>query len=156
MDERDQRDGCNGFDGRLPIQSSRSHGCRIYLLVVSFAKCQKVHAPVGVCDFLLQFRSFADFLQRERGFTGEVGRAVVFDYSKGADIPVSTPELLSRTPLSLWNVALELHVGRCYSPLLGPLSDLFVFISGLLISLVLISGYIILHRRKKKKSKNKE
>lgn len=83
------------------------------------------------------------------------GRAVVFDYSKGADIPVSTPELLSRTPLSLWNVALELHVGRCYSPLLGPLSDLFVFISGLLISLVLISGYIILHRRKKK-SKNKE
>ena len=45
------------------------------------------------------------------------GRAVVFDYSKGADIPVSTPELLSRTPLSLWNVALELHVGRCYSPL---------------------------------------
>lgn len=84
------------------------------------------------------------------------GRAVVFDYSKGADIPVSTPELLSRTPLSLWNVALELHVGRCYSPLLGPLSDLFVFISGLLISLVLISGYIILHRRKKKKSKNKE
>ena len=83
-------------------------------------------------------------------------RAVVFDYSKGADIPVSTPELLSRTPLSLWNVALELHVGRCYSPLLGPLSDLFVFISGLLISLVLISGYIILHRRKKKRSKNKE
>ena len=24
MDERDQRDGCNGFNGRLPIQSSRS------------------------------------------------------------------------------------------------------------------------------------
>lgn len=95
------------------------------------------------------------------------GKEVVFDYSKGASLgetenlrnaepksfPASTPEVLSATPMSLWNVALELHVGRCYSPFLGPLSDLFVFISGLLITLVLLSGYIILHRRKKKNSK---
>ena len=53
-------------------------------------------------------------------------------------------------PMSLWNVALELHVGRCYSPFLGPFSDLFVFLSGLLITLVLLSGYIISHRRRKK------
>lgn len=83
------------------------------------------------------------------------GKEVIFDYSKGASLgeTASTPELLSATPMSLWNVALELHVGRCYSPLLGPLSDLFVFISGLLITLVLLSGYIILHRRKKKSPK---
>ena len=83
------------------------------------------------------------------------GKEVIFDYSKGAslDETASTPELLSATPMSLWNVALELHVGRCYSPFLGPLSDLFVFISGLLITLVLLSGYIILHRRKKKSPK---
>ena len=83
------------------------------------------------------------------------GKEVIFDYSKGAslDETTSTPELLSATPMSLWNVALELHVGRCYSPFLGPLSDLFVFISGLLITLVLLSGYIILHRRKKKSPK---
>lgn len=82
------------------------------------------------------------------------GKEVIFDYSKGASLgeTASTPELLSATPMSLWNVALELHVGRCYSPFLGPLSDLFVFISGLLITLVLLSGYIILHRRKKKKN----
>lgn len=84
------------------------------------------------------------------------GKEVVFDYSKGAslDETTSTPELLSATPMSLWNVALELHVGRCYSPFLGPLSDLFVFISGLLITLVLLSGYIILKRRKKKGQKH--
>ena len=83
------------------------------------------------------------------------GKEVIFDYSKGAslDETASTPELLSATPMSLWNVALELHVGRCYSPFLGPFSDLFVFISGLLITLVLLSGYIILHRRKKKSPK---
>ena len=95
------------------------------------------------------------------------GKEVIFDYSKGASLdetenlrnaepksfPASTPEVLSAIPMSLWNVALELHVGRCYSPFLGPLSDLFVFISGLLITLVLLSGYIILHRRKKKSPK---
>lgn len=84
------------------------------------------------------------------------GKEVIFDYSKGVslDETASTPELLSATPMSLWNVALELHVGRCYSPFLGPLSDLFVFISGLLITLVLLSGYIILKRRKKKGQKH--
>ena len=84
------------------------------------------------------------------------GKEVIFDYSKGANLgeTASTPELLSATPMSLWNVALELHVGRCYSPFLGPLSDLFVFISGLLITLVLLSGYIILKRRKKKGQKH--
>ena len=96
------------------------------------------------------------------------GKEVVFDYSKGASLgetenlrnaepksfPASTPEVLSAIPMSLWNVALELHVGRCYSPFLGPLSDLFVFISGLLITLVLLSGYIILKRRKKKGQKH--
>ena len=84
------------------------------------------------------------------------GKEVTFDYSKGAslDETTSTPELLSATPMSLWNVALELHVGRCYSPFLGPLSDLFVFISGLLITLVLLSGYIILKRRKKNGQKH--
>ena len=83
------------------------------------------------------------------------GKEVVFDYSKGASLGeiASTPELLSAIPMSLWNVALELHVGRCYSPFLGPLSDLFVFIAGLLITLVLLSGYIILKRRKKKSPK---
>lgn len=91
-------------------------------------------------------------------------KPIVFDYAKGAylanskvvdtknaNIPAAMPEMLAETKLSLWNVALELHVGRCYSPFLGPLSELFVFLSGLLITLVLLSGFIILKRRKKKK-----
>ena len=97
------------------------------------------------------------------------GKPLVFDFAKGVedakgqavalcnDEPKtsrneeSMSDLICETaPMSLWNVALELHVGRCYSPFLGPLSDLFVFISGLLIILVLLSGYIISHRRRKK------
>lgn len=97
------------------------------------------------------------------------GKLLVFDFAKGVedakgqavalcnDEPKtsrneeSMSDLICETaPMSLWNVALELHVGRCYSPFLGPLSDLFVFLSGLLITLVLLSGYIISHRRRKK------
>lgn len=97
------------------------------------------------------------------------GKPLVFDFAKGVedakgqavalcnDEPKtsrneeSMSDLICETaPISLWNVALELHVGRCYSPFLGPLSDLFVFLSGLLITLVFLSGYIISHRRRKK------
>lgn len=87
---------------------------------------------------------------------------MAFDFAKGVedakgqvinilDEKDAMSDLICETaPMSLWNVALELHVGRCYSPFLGPLSDLFVFLSGLLITLVLLSGYIISHRRRKK------
>lgn len=97
------------------------------------------------------------------------GKPLVFDFAKGVedakgqavalcnDEPKksrneeSMSDLICETaPMSLWTVALELHVGRCYSPFLGPLSDLFVFLSGLLITLVFLSGYIISHRRRKK------
>lgn len=80
-----------------------------------------------------------------------LGKPMVFDYSKGTgSLPM--PDVLKGAKMSLWNVALELHVGRCYAPFLGPFSDLFVFVSGLLISLTLLSGYVILRRRKKRKT----
>lgn len=96
------------------------------------------------------------------------GKPLVFDFAKGVEdakgrgfsiADKQTVESNKRdpmsdficdtAPMSLWNVALELHVGRCYSPFFGPLSDLFVFLSGLLITLVLLSGYIISYRRKR-------
>lgn len=77
------------------------------------------------------------------GYTTDTETPVVFDYTKGADTPLTHSELLERQPMSLWNCALELHVGRCYSPFLGPISDLFIFISGLVILLILISGFIV-------------
>ncbi len=72
---------------------------------------------------------------------------VVFSYSDPANGMPSQPQVLSEIPLSLWNVALELHVGRCYQPLIGPLSSLFVFLWGTLSVLVFISGYIMYRRQ---------
>ena len=89
------------------------------------------------------------------------GKPIVFDFAKGMEdakgqvMNLKGASVLESTPMSLWNVALELHVGRCYAPFLGPLSDLFVFFSGLLITLVLLSGYIISKRRKQKSKSRK-
>ncbi|MCR5394703.1 MAG: PepSY domain-containing protein [Bacteroidales bacterium] len=75
--------------------------------------------------------------------------AVAFEYSAAPNVAMpDMPTELQSQPMSLWNFALELHVGRCYEPFLGSVvSVLFVFISGLLLALILISGYIIVKRR---------
>lgn len=92
---------------------------------------------------------------------GEKAHApVVFEYAnvpktEGTPMP-DMPEVLKAQPMSLWNFALELHVGRCYEPFLGSVvSVLFVFISGTLLALVLLSGYIIYRRGRKKGMNNK-
>lgn len=82
------------------------------------------------------------------GFTSDTATPIVFDYVKGADKPLPCSRLIEKQPMSLWNFALELHVGRCYSPFLGPFSDLFVFLSGFIILLILISGFIINRKHK--------
>ncbi len=85
------------------------------------------------------------------GYSADFARPLVFDYAAGVNdssVLSAQPKEMERTPLSLWNVALELHVGRCYAPVLGPLSELFVFIWGTLSTLVLVSGYLIRLRRR--------
>lgn len=88
------------------------------------------------------------------GFSRDFGpREVVFDYAGGAEGLPPMPEILEKQPMSLWNFALELHVGRMYSSLLGPVSGMFIFLSGLLSIMVLVSGLILHNRYKNKKQK---
>ncbi len=86
----------------------------------------------------------------------EHGEIQVTDYTLGVvkgQLP-PMPEELKECDISLWGFALELHVGRCYDPLLGPLSALYVFFSGILLFVTLLTGYLIyrrLHRHKRKR-----
>ena len=58
------------------------------------------------------------FTRDVSGFTQDVsgGNIVVFDHYKGAVGLPEMPEVLSRQPMSLWNVALEAHSGCLYRP----------------------------------------
>ena len=85
------------------------------------------------------------------GYTSDYkNQEVYFDYNRGAvciggsgdfaDMPEQT---IGNTPISLWNVALEIHTGRIYQPLIGDFYVLIVPLTGLIILFILISGFIV-------------
>ena len=67
-------------------------------------------------------------------FTGKDCQA---DYFNGTSF-APQPEEFNNRPMSLWNLALEIHTGRIYLGSIG--SFAFIFIAGLLVILVLWSG----------------
>ena len=98
------------------------------------------------------------------GFIGRTdGRRYVFDYSGGAiplgktsKFPQMPPEVIKQSPISLWNLALEIHTGRIWEFILGPLYILIVPLIGLATVLILVTGFfawwIPYRRRQNKKS----
>lgn len=91
------------------------------------------------------------------GYSGDFNsqEPVVFDYYKGAENMPEMPDILRDQPMSLWNFALELHVGRAYEPIIGPFSELFVFLSGLTLLIILISGLVIHNRHHRRQKQHK-
>ena len=61
--------------------------------------------------------------------------------------------IIAETPISLWNLALEIHTGRIFSFLLSGFYILIVPLTGITSVIVLLSGYL-LWRKKKKALKN--
>ncbi len=95
------------------------------------------------------------------GWVNPHGKAPTwFDYNRGAmgitpaqiDFPEMSQEILERSPMSLWNLALEIHTGRIFEHLMGPFYILYVPLAGICILIVLISGFFIwwMGYRKKK------
>lgn len=81
-----------------------------------------------------------------------------FDYNRGAislsgkPFPQMPEEILKKSPMSLWNVSLEVHTGRIFEHLIGPFYILYVPLAGLCLIMVLVSGFFIwwkAHRKKK-------
>lgn len=66
----------------------------------------------------------------------------------GGTSEVPQPQELSQLPMSLWNIALEMHTGRFFSFLPAP--DLWwVFLTGILSLLTLLSGWKLRRRKRK-------
>jgi len=74
---------------------------------------------------------------------------VYFDYNSGAKLIgtnqkfVPMPLQIEQQPMSLWNLALEVHTARIYKSLFGNFYILIIPISGLLILFILISGFFV-------------
>lgn len=84
-----------------------------------------------------------------------------FDYNQGAlpltrdRFPDMPQPVLNASPMSLWNVSLEVHTGRIFEHLLGPFYILYVPLAGICLLIVLVSGTVVwwkVYRKKKKKA----
>lgn len=75
----------------------------------------------------------------------------IVEYEKGTD-SVPMPEEFSALPMSLWNLALEIHTGRIYT-LLGKGTLVYIFFAGLAAMWCIYTGFVI---RKKKNFVRKE
>lgn len=60
------------------------------------------------------------------------------EYYKGSDF-APMPEAFEDAPMSLWNLALEVHTGRIYT-FLGSANILFIFFAGIAIAILLVTG----------------
>ncbi|HZL10180.1 MAG TPA: PepSY-associated TM helix domain-containing protein [Prolixibacteraceae bacterium] len=83
-------------------------------------------------------------------FTDPSGNEFYFDYNLGvlpirnnAHFGAMSPEIISKSPISLWNLSLEVHTGRIFEPLVGLFYILYVPLAGICILIVLISGFFI-------------
>lgn len=85
------------------------------------------------------------------GFTHDFKNLpVALDYQLGAIDLISNKnfqsmpkELILCAPISLWNLALEIHTGRIFSSLIGMFYLLYIPLGGLLILVTIITGVIL-------------
>jgi len=101
------------------------------------------------------------------GYIGKAdGQRFVFDYANGAmplgksaKFPQMPAEVLKSSPISLWNLALEIHTGRFWEFIIGPFYILLVPLTGIATLLILITGIFswwIPYRRRRKLSESKD
>jgi hypothetical protein len=83
----------------------------------------------------------------------------VVDYSNGIfsinankEFVKMPDNILSGSPVSLWNLCLEIHTGRIFHFLLSDFYILLVPLSGIVSLIVIISGYLLYKRKKKRNS----
>ncbi len=79
-------------------------------------------------------------------------RNVVCTYDKGIlTEQLPQPEEMRTLPISVWSLALEVHTGRIYTFMCGAETLIFIFVSGLVVALILWSGWKLRIRKKCKK-----
>ncbi len=98
------------------------------------------------------------------GFTTDYkGQEIFFDFDYGAlniaspmPFPDMPENIIADSPMSLWNVALEVHTARIYQIFFGKFYILFIPLAGLIILFILISGFVVWYKRHRNSKFNAE
>ena len=131
------------FEG-LFVWNSQSGEIFDYIKKQQFTPPSRNSRPIG--DFLVS------------GFTRDYkNQEYYFDYNKGATningaerFAALPQKVINDTPISLWNVALEIHTGRIYQSLIGDFYVLIVPLTGMIVLFILVSGFIVWLKIRKK------
>ena len=91
------------------------------------------------------------------GYINEDNQQCIFDYNTGimegnTVAKWEMPEIIKeKSPISLWNLSLEIHTGRILEQFIGMFYLLYIPFAGICVLMVLISGFLIwllAHRRR--------
>jgi hypothetical protein len=100
--------------------------------------------PVG--EFLVSGYTH-DYKNQEYYFDYNRGAVNISGLQRFADLPEN---VIKDSPVSLWNVALEIHTGRIYHSIIGDFYVLIVPLTGLFVLFILISGFIVWLKTRRK------
>ena len=91
------------------------------------------------------------------GYTKHLkNKEVYFDFGRGAKLIGSEgqftpmPSQIEQQPMSLWNLALEVHTARIYAFMFGSLYILVIPLMGLFILFILVSGFVVWYKKHRK------
>ena len=104
--------------------------------------------PIG--EFLVSGFT-RDFKNQEYYFDYDRGAVNINGFQRFATLP---EKVIRDTPMSLWNVALEIHTGRIYQSIIGDFYVLIVPFTGLFVLFILISGFIVWLKIRKTETMN--
>ncbi|HEY6915081.1 MAG TPA: hypothetical protein VI413_10430, partial [Paludibacter sp.] len=113
----------------------------------------KMGPPVG--DYKVSGFS-SDFQHQPVAFEYEKG---AINIDKGIAFSAMPENVNTKSPMSLWNLALEVHTGRIYGAFLGMFYILVIPLGGMLVLFTLITGIVIwfkYHLKSKKGTKRIE
>jgi len=108
-----------------------------------YVKPERERSPIGT--HLVTGMS-SDFKNNEIYFTYNLGAINKYKDESFVNMPAE----IQNQPISLWNLALEVHTARIYAFLLGGFYILIVPLSGLFILFILISGFIVWYKKHKR------
>lgn len=89
--------------------------------------------------------------------TDKAGFRAYIDYDAGwvslrpGTSAPTMPETISGIPISLWNLALEVHTGRIFSVFLGGFYILYVPLMGITTLTILVTGFLMWNRTRRRK-----
>lgn len=112
---------------------------------------KKPHVPVRTMGPPISAHPIAGYLKDSKG------SEILFDYNLGAgnlsDASGFTqmPRHIQESPMSLWNLCLEIHTGRIYQYVFGKFYILFIPLAGLSILWILTIGFILNRKQKLQK-----